>query len=468
MKNNEIYNKVAQRIIEELENGIIPWQQPWFGTVSGPFSRSTGKPYSFINQILLGKPGEYLTFNQIKEAGGKLKKGSKAKMVVFFKPLVIKEQDEEGNEIKKTIPLLRYYNVFHIDDTEGVKPTISPDSITKEPIAEAERIINNYITSEDAPKFTAKLSDKAFYSPITDEVVVPELSQYQNVEEYYSTTFHELVHSTMKESRCNRKNNNTAVAFGSDEYGKEELIAELGSASLVNICGIETTKSFRNSAAYIGGWLEAIKQDNSIITLAAIKAGQAVDFILDSIGKDKTEDSESDEVKGNKSPLSKAQEKIYNKYSKKELSYSQVDGFSLFTNGSIVFATTGDIAISDEHKSFNAKAITQKDEFIRDGIFLDHLKLDIKALKASKIKHIAVKTSRDNIILYSIEYLLDSIKFLGIKEDYISVKLYKNGKATMMQIMNDKGFVYILNVNSNDITLEYNKQQEIISTYYAA
>ena len=69
MKNNEIYNKVAQRIIEELENGIIPWQQPWFGTVSGPFSRSTGKPYSFINQILLGKPGEYLTFNQIKEAG---------------------------------------------------------------------------------------------------------------------------------------------------------------------------------------------------------------------------------------------------------------------------------------------------------------------------------------------------------------------------------------------------------------
>ena len=468
MKNNEIYNKVAQRIIEELEKGIIPWQQPWFGTVSGPFSRSTGKPYSFINQILLGKPGEYLTFNQIKEAGGKLKKGSKAKMVVFFKPLVIKEQDEEGNEIKKTIPLLRYYNVFHIDDTEGVEPTKSPDSITKEPIAEAERIINNYITSEDAPKFTAKLSDKAFYSPITDEVVVPELSQYSRVEEYYSTAFHELVHSTMKESRCNRKNNNVAVAFGSDEYGKEELIAELGSASLVNICGIETTKSFQNSAAYIGGWLEAIKQDNSIITLAAIKAGQAVDFILDSIGKDKTEDSKSDEVKGNKSPLSKAQEQIYNKYSKKELSYSQVDGFSLFTNGSIVFATNGDIAIPEEHKSFNAKSIIQKDEFISDGLFLDHLKLDIKALKASKIKLIAVKTSRNNVILYSIEYLLDSIKFLGIKEDYISVKLYKSGKVKMMQIMNDKGFVYILNVHTNDITLEYNKQQEIISAYYAA
>ena len=273
----------------------------------------------------------------------------------------------------------------------------------------------------------------------------------------------------MKESRCNRKNNNIAVAFGSDEYGKEELIAELGSASLVNICGIETTKSFRNSAAYIGGWLETIKQDNSIITLAAIKAGQAVDFILDSIGKViKTEDSESDEVKGNKSPLPKAQEKIYNKYSKKELYYSQVDGFSLFTNGSIVFATTGDIAIPEEHKSFDAKAITQQAEFIRDGLFLDHLKLDIKALKASKIKHIAVKTSSNNIILYSIEYLLDSIKFLSIKEDYISVKLYKSGKATMMQIVNDKGFVYILNVNSNNITLEYNKQQEIISNYYAA
>ena len=470
MKNNEIYNKVAGRIIEELEKGIIPWQQSWFGTVSGPFSRSTGKPYSFINQILLGKPGEYLTFNQIKEAGGKLKKGSKAKMVVFFKPLAIKEQDEEGNEIKKTIPLLRYYNVFHIDDTEGVEPTASPANNTSEPIAEAERIINNYITSGDAPKFTARLSDNAFYSPVTDEVVVPELSQYSRVEEYYSTAFHELVHSTMKESRCNRKNNNIAVAFGGDEYGKEELIAELGSASLVNICGIETTKSFRNSAAYIGGWLEAIKQDKSIITLAAIKAGQAVDFILDSIGKViKTEDSESDEVKGNKIPLPKAQEKIYNKYSKKELYYSQVDGFTLFTNGSIVFATTGDIAIPEDHKSFDAKAITQQSEFIKDGLFLDHLKLDIKALKASKIKHIAVKTSSNNTILYSIEYLLDSIKFLGIKEDYISVKLYKSGKAKMMQIVNDKGFVYILNVTSkNNITLEYNKQQEIISNYYAA
>ena len=148
----------------------------------------------------------------------------------------------------------------------------------------------------------------------------------------------------------------------------------------------------------------------------------------------------------------------FEKYNPNSLSVSAILGL----------IASGDIAIPEEHKSFNAKAITQKAEFIRDGLFLDHLKLDIKALKASKIKHIAVKTSRDNIILYSIEYLLDSIKFLGIKEDYISVNLYKNGKATMMQIMNDKGFVYILNVHTNDITLEYNKQQEIISTYYAA
>ena len=122
----DIYKAITERIISQLERGIIPWRKPWSGTPNGPISYATGKPYSLLNQMLLGKAGEYLTYNQIQEAGGRVKKGSKAKMVVFWKTYNktndSPEDDSENNgENKKTVMLLRYYNVFHIDDCEGVE-----------------------------------------------------------------------------------------------------------------------------------------------------------------------------------------------------------------------------------------------------------------------------------------------------------------------------------------------------------
>ena len=107
----DIYAAVTDRIIEQMEQGISPWQKPWISN-SKAISHATGKPYSLLNQLMLGRPGEYLTFKQCQQAGGKVKKGAKSSMVVFWK--FIEQEDEETHE-KKEVPFLRYYNVFHID-----------------------------------------------------------------------------------------------------------------------------------------------------------------------------------------------------------------------------------------------------------------------------------------------------------------------------------------------------------------
>ena len=117
-----VYQIVTDRIIAELENGVIPWEKPRTGVRSGAHSRATGRPYSVLNQLLLRKPGEYLTFKQATEAGGSVRKGEKASIVVFWKPLPVKEKTKDGKEVTKIVPLLRYYHVFHIDQCDGVKP----------------------------------------------------------------------------------------------------------------------------------------------------------------------------------------------------------------------------------------------------------------------------------------------------------------------------------------------------------
>ena len=113
----DIYSEITNRIIAEMERGTIPWQKPWVASGSC-ISYATGKPYSLLNQMLLGRPGEYLTFKQCQQAGGRIRKGEKASMVVFWKWL--EQEDEETGE-KKEIPFLRYYNVFHIDQCEGLR-----------------------------------------------------------------------------------------------------------------------------------------------------------------------------------------------------------------------------------------------------------------------------------------------------------------------------------------------------------
>lgn len=275
---HSIYEMVTNRIIQELENGVIPWRKPWTGGRSGAYNRISRKPYSLINQMILNHTGEYATFKQWASVGGKVKKGAKSEFIVFWKICQVEETKEDGNKEIKNIPMLRYYNVFHISQVEGVEPLQEPFAEV-EPVAEAERIITEYVQRENLT-FIETVTDEAYYSPSRDLVHVPSKEQYQNINEYYSTTFHELVHSTGHAKRLNRLTTGVNAAFGGTEYSKEELTAEIGSANLLNLLGIETIRSFQNSAAYIKSWLQVLRNDTKFIISAASKAEKAVVYIL--------------------------------------------------------------------------------------------------------------------------------------------------------------------------------------------
>ena len=274
----DVYEMVTDRIIEQLEQGVIPWEKPWGGVIDGAYNRISKRPYSLLNQMLLQHSGEYATFKQWSELGGHIKKGEKSEIVVFWKLQPYEEENADGEKIIKQIPLLRYYNVFHISQVDGVDPK-ELDLNEFEPIEEAERIKTEYMTREHL-KILEKLTDKAFYTPAFDYIQVPCKEQYQNVEEFYSTLFHEMVHSTGHKSRLDREDVKDCMYFGSENYSKEELTAELGSAFLVNLLGIETKKSFRNSSAYIQGWLGRLRGDKKFIVSASSKAEKAVKYIM--------------------------------------------------------------------------------------------------------------------------------------------------------------------------------------------
>ena len=253
----------------------------------GAISHTTGKRYSLLNQILLGcRSGEFVTFKEAQREGGHIKKGEKASMIVFWKFMETAKRDTDGSVVHgadgkplmESVPFLRYYNVFHIDQCEGLRPKYEitlPG--TAEPDATANEIIYDYLSREGV-KLSHEEGDRAFYRPSTDEIVLPIRKQFVSTAEYYSTVFHELTHSTGHEKRLNRLNR--AAFFGTEDYSKEELVAEIGAATLVNHVGLETSSSLRNNAAYIQNWLGVLKNDKRFIVSAAGRAEKAVNLIL--------------------------------------------------------------------------------------------------------------------------------------------------------------------------------------------
>jgi antirestriction protein ArdC len=293
MASNNVYEIITDRIIAELEKGIIPWKRPWVCVGKGygkAVSHTNGKPYSLLNQLLLGKPGEYITWNQCKKEGGNVKKGAKARMVCFWKMLPVDKTDADGAPIidektgktaQKVIPYLKYYNVFHIDDCDGIKAKYSNVTTPATPatVAEindkAEKVLRDYIAREGIT-LEEEESDEAYYSPAADLIHLPIRKQFESTAEYYSTAFHESVHSTGHKSRLDRLTTGRAAAFGGSDYSKEELVAELGAASICHALGLETDSSFKNSAAYIQSWLKALRNDKRMVVTAASKAEKAV------------------------------------------------------------------------------------------------------------------------------------------------------------------------------------------------
>lgn len=279
----DLYQEITNRIMSQLEAGVVPWHKPW--AVSGmALSHANGKPYSLLNQLMLGEPGEYITFKQCQAEGGKIKKGAHSRMVVFWKMLnrPVKNKDgsekmtTEGKPMFETIPYLQYYNVFHINDCEDIKPKY-PLPEGAEVHADAQAILDGYV-ARSGVQLVHMEQDKAYYTPALDKIVLPLREQFKSTGEYYATAFHEATHSTGHPSRLNRLDKQ--AHFGNEEYSKEELVAEIGSATLVAKAGLETERTFDNSVAYIQSWLKALKNDKRMIVSAAGKAEKAVNLIL--------------------------------------------------------------------------------------------------------------------------------------------------------------------------------------------
>ena len=273
-----VYQMVTDRIIAELEKSSIPWKRPW-SVNTGAYNRISNKPYSLLNQILLGRDGEWATFKQWTDLDGHIRKGEKSSFVVFWKIQPYEDINADGEKVVKQIPLLRYYNVFHISQVDGVEPKSKPELKEIEPIEAAETIKESYKEREHI-RIIETITNGAGYDPVMDYIQVPCRKQYTDANEFYSTLFHEMVHSTGHKTRLDRLTSEDNLHFGSETYSKEELCAELGSAMLLNQIGIETPQTFKNSAAYVQNWLQVLRNDNKFIVSAASKAEKAVNFIL--------------------------------------------------------------------------------------------------------------------------------------------------------------------------------------------
>ena len=276
----KVYDIINQRITDLLEQGTIPWHKPWNVQANYPKNLISKKEYRGINIFILASSPYsspyWMTFNQIQSKGGHVVKGEKSMPVIFWKWLDRKENDP----VTGKIPMLRYYNVFNLDQTEGI---IAPDpeetTTDHQPLPLPEDVFQNMPLRPEL-KFGG---NRAYYSPTLDYVQLPHLSSFEGPEEYYNTLFHEITHATGHQSRLARKSILEPSYFGSHEYSKEELVAEMGAAFLSGYCGTEN-RTLENSAAYIQGWLKALKNDKTLLVQAASMAQKAADFILNRVG----------------------------------------------------------------------------------------------------------------------------------------------------------------------------------------
>jgi antirestriction protein ArdC len=262
---SKVYDYVLEAIVARLNEGDIPWKQPW--SKSPAINYTNRKEYRGINRLLLSG-GEYLTYKQATALKGTVRKGAKGRIVVYYSPL---EKEVDGKKEKMFV--LRYYNVFHIDDIEGIESKLELKEHNI--IEEAENVVRTY---SDKPEIELK-GERSFYNHKTDQIVVPQLNKFENPEFYYSNLFHELIHSTGHEDRLNRKTITECDESGGFKYSKENLIAEIGAAMLCGSVGIENI-TIENQAAYIQNWIQTLQSDKRLILHAAGAAQKAADYVL--------------------------------------------------------------------------------------------------------------------------------------------------------------------------------------------
>jgi len=250
------------------------------------------KNYRGINLMLLSMneftDNRWVSYKQAQELGGHVKEGQKGTIITFWKMMKREEKDETDNTIKtKQIPLLRYYRVWNVqqccngcETCDGIR--VAPLTLTTpedfDPIAEAEAIIANM---PNPPKIQHIAQDRAYFTPFLDTVTLPPRISFDTPEEYYSTAFHELGHSTGHKSRLNRgESEGVHQKFGDEVYSKEELVAEMTAAFLSAEAGI-IQNTIDNSSAYLQSWINVLKGDSKLLIRASSLASRASDYILD-------------------------------------------------------------------------------------------------------------------------------------------------------------------------------------------
>lgn len=284
----DIYTRITDQIVAQLEAGVKPWMQPWQagqGAVSRPL-RHNGEPYSGINVLTLWcsaidrgfVSSKWMTFKQALELGGAVRKGEKGSPVVFASSINKTDQDAQSvEEQERVIPFLKAYTVFNIEQIDGlpdryqVKPPVivNPD----QRIAEVEAFF------VDAGVAICHGGDRAFYAPGPDFVQMPEFAAFRDPQSYYATLAHEATHWTSHKTRLDRSFGQKR--FGDDGYAREELVAELGAAFLCADLGLALGDR-TDHADYIGFWLKVLKEDKRAIFSAAAHAERAVNFMRNS------------------------------------------------------------------------------------------------------------------------------------------------------------------------------------------
>ena len=287
---NSVFSVVTDRLIAEMEKGVVPWRVPW--ATGLPRSLSTGDQYRGFNALVWVLVSEqhstpfWATFNRVKELGGVIRKGEKSVPITFWKEVQGKEKegeessDEQGG--RKRL-MCQYYRVFNSSQADW--PNGEPKAVLNWRQAERGRQTNGPIQVAEAEKIIAEMADApriehrglvAYYSPDTDCIKIPPAENFSSPAGYYGTLFHEIGHATGHPRRLNR--------FGVDdkpsreEYSKEELIAELSSCFLCNSAGV--VPDYPQAASYIMEWAKRLRNDPRILVSAAASAQRATELVL--------------------------------------------------------------------------------------------------------------------------------------------------------------------------------------------
>jgi len=279
----DAFQLITDQVIEILDAGVAPWRKPWNAETGMPLSMSSGKAYRGVNPFILAMQAAvkgyaspwWGTYKQITGRGGQVRKGEKGTMIVFWKMLVLVDEDTGK---RKMLPMLRTYSVFNADQADGDLglPERVETVSGAEAIAECDAAVAAYLAAGPSLGIGG---DAAYYQPSRDHVQMPELSTFVGSEEYYGTLFHELTHSTGHSSRLARKELLESHRFGDASYSREELVAEMGAAFLSGMTNISAA-TLPNSAAYLQSWIRALRGDKKLLIHAAAQAQKAAELIL--------------------------------------------------------------------------------------------------------------------------------------------------------------------------------------------